>query len=88
VSESRIEKLELIARVARRTGRESGMVEENLEAALEEIYQALKQGETVSLRNFGTFYVRPERASWVFRFNPSQKWRALFGWSSTYTGEQ
>ncbi len=88
MSENRIEKPELLARVARRTGHETGTVEEIIEAALEEIYQALKQGETVSLRNFGTFYVRPERESWVFRFNPSQKWRALFGWSSTYTGEQ
>ena len=88
MSENRVEKPELIARVVKRTGHETGTVEEILEAALEEIYQALKQGETVSLRNFGTFYVRPERASWVFRFNPSQKWRALCGWSSTYSGEQ
>ncbi len=88
MSANRIEKPELIARVARRTSHETGAVEEILEAALEEICLALKQGETVSLRNFGTFYVRPERASWVFRFNPSQKWRALFGWSSTYSGEQ
>jgi DNA-binding protein HU-beta len=54
---------------------------------LEEIYQALKQGESVSLRDFGTFYVRPERESWVFKFNPSQKLRKLFGWSSTYKGQ-
>lgn len=26
--------------------------------------------ECVSLRDFGTFYVRPEQASWVFKFNP------------------
>jgi DNA-binding protein HU-beta len=51
------------------------------------IYQALKQGECVSLRNFGTFYVQPERDSWVFKFNPSQRLRKLFGWSSTYKGE-
>ena len=88
MSENRIEKPELIARVVKRTGHETGTVQEILEAALEEIYQALKQGESVSLRNFGTFYVRPERTSWVFRFNSCQKWRALFGWSSTYTGEQ
>jgi DNA-binding protein HU-beta len=31
--------------------------------------------------------VRHERDSWVFKFNPCQKWRALFGWSSTYKGE-
>ena len=85
--EDRIEKRELVVRVAARVRGETGLVEEILDATLEEIYQALKQGESVSLRNFGMFYVRQERSSWVFRFNPSQKWRALFGWSSTYRGE-
>jgi DNA-binding protein HU-beta len=46
----------------------------------------LKGGEGVSLRGFGSFYVRAERDSWVFKFNPSQRLRALFGWSSTYRG--
>jgi DNA-binding protein HU-beta len=85
--EQRIEKPELVARVAARVQKDIGPVEAILDATLEEIYQALKRGESVSLRNFGTFYVREERSSRVFRFNPSQKWRALFGWSSTYKGE-
>jgi DNA-binding protein HU-beta len=88
MKEGRIEKQELIARVAVRVEGDPVQVEGIVEATLDEIYQALKRGEVVSLRNFGTFYVRQERESWVFRFNPSQKWRALFGWSSTYTGEQ
>ena len=50
-------------------------------------YEALKQGECVSLRNFGTFYVRSEQESWVFKFSPSQRLRKLFGWSSTYKGK-
>ena len=85
--EQRIEKPELVARVAARIHKDAGTIEEILDATLEEIYQALKRGASVSLRNFGTFYVREERSSWVFRFNPSQKWRALFGWSSTYKSE-
>jgi DNA-binding protein HU-beta len=40
-----------------------GTVEEIVDATLEEIYEALKQGEYVSLGNFGTFCVRPERES-------------------------
>lgn len=87
MAEQRIEKPELVARVAVRVQVDAGAVEEIIDAALDEIYHALKHGECVSLRNFGTFYVREERSSWVFRFNPSQKWRALFGWSSTYKGE-
>ena len=60
--EQRIEKPELVARVAARVQKDAGPVEEILDATLEEIYQALKRGESVSLRNFGTFYVREERS--------------------------
>ena len=65
----------------------TGTVEEILEATLEEIYLSLKQGESVSLRNCGTFYVRKERESWIFKFNLSKRSRKLFGWSSTHKGE-
>ncbi len=83
----RIEKQELINRVSQRVNKDTETVGEIVDAALEEIYEALKRGERVSLRDFGTFYVRPERDSWVFKFNPSQRLRKLFGWSSTYKGE-
>jgi DNA-binding protein HU-beta len=83
----RIDKKALIALVAERAGKDGKVVEEIVEATLEEIYEALKKGQCVSLRNFGTFYVRPERRSWVFKFNPSQRLRKLFGWASTYKGE-
>ena len=74
--------------MSERAGKDTSTVGEILEATLEEeIYQVLKQGQSVSLRDFGTFYVGPERESWVFKFNPSQKLRKLFGWSSTYKGE-
>jgi DNA-binding protein HU-beta len=82
----RIDKSALITLVTDRVGRDREMVEEIVEAMLEEIYEALKRGECVSLRDFGTFYVRPERDSWCFKFNPSQRLRKLFGWSSTYKG--
>jgi DNA-binding protein HU-beta len=83
----RIDKKELLNRVSLRLGRDPDIVSEVIEATLEEIYQALKRGECVSLRDFGTFYVRPERQSWVFKFNPAQRLRRLFGWASTYKGE-
>lgn len=78
---------QLIARITQRTGNSTKTVEKIVDAALDEIYLALKQGDAVSLRNFGSFYVRPERPTWVFKFNPSQRLRALFGWSSTYKGK-
>jgi len=67
-----------------RTGNSPRTVEKIVDAVLKEVYQSLKQGERVSLRNFGTFCVRPEQDSWVFTFNPSQRLPKLFGWPSTY----
>ncbi|MBD2772563.1 HU family DNA-binding protein [Iningainema tapete] len=81
-----IDKKELVRRVSNRVIKETGAVEEIVDATIEEIYESLKQGESVSIRNFGTFYVRAERENWVFKFNPSQRLRKLFGWSSTYKG--
>ncbi|MCC6187703.1 MAG: HU family DNA-binding protein [Anaerolineales bacterium] len=83
----RIDKDQLIARITQRTGNSAKTVEKIVDAALDELYLAFKQGESVTLRNFGSFYVRPERMSWVFKFNPAQRLRALFGWTSTYKGE-
>jgi nucleoid DNA-binding protein len=57
-----------------------------VDAFLEEIYEALRRGHSVSLRGFGSFSVRPERETRIFRFNPSQRLRALLGWSSTDRG--
>jgi DNA-binding protein HU-beta len=83
----RIDRDELVRLISERVSKKETVVAELLDATLEEIYTALKRGDCVSLKNFGTFYVRPERESWVFKFNPSQRLRALFGWSSTYKGD-
>jgi DNA-binding protein HU-beta len=82
----RVGKPKLVRLVSQRTNRDAETVSEIVDALLEETYHALKRGDSVSLRGFGSFYVRPERESWVFKFNPSQRLRALFGWSSTYRG--
>jgi DNA-binding protein HU-beta len=82
----RVEKPELVRLAAQRAVRDEEAVAEAVDAFLEEIYEALKRGHSVSLRGFGAFYVRPERDRWVFRFNPAQRLRALFGWSSTHRG--
>jgi DNA-binding protein HU-beta len=84
----RIDKSELVRLVVQRTGLDAETVGAIIDATLEEIYEALKRLEPVSLRDFGTFYVREERSRWVFKFNPSQRLRALFGWSSTYRGKR
>jgi DNA-binding protein HU-beta len=84
----RIEKDELARRLAARMHTDTTTAASWLDGVVEELYDSFKAGESVTLRGFGSFYVRPERSSWVFRFNPSQRLRALFGWSSSYKGEQ
>jgi DNA-binding protein HU-beta len=57
-----------------------------LEATLETLYDHFKAGTGVTLTGFGGFYVQPRGKMWAFKFNPGQKLRALFGWSSSYKG--
>lgn len=84
---SRVDRAGIAEGVAERTGLSARTAEKAIDTVVEEIYEALKRGECVSLKNFGTFYVRPERDSWVFKFNPAQRLRKLFGWSSKYMGD-
>jgi DNA-binding protein HU-beta len=74
-----IERYDLIRFVAH----DVGTVEAVVDAFLDEIYQAIKRGQGVTLKGFSGFSIRPECEGWVFKFNPSQKLRALFGRSST-----
>ena len=82
----RINKEDLIKRVAAKTGQKKTIVSEIVDTTFEEIYQAFKYEEKVTIRNFGTFYIDVRRTGTVFKFNPAQRLRALFGWSSTYKG--
>ena len=82
-----INKQELIRRVAKRNGQNTEIIETILGDTLEEIYECLKAGESVNLRNFGTFYIELYPSSAKFKFNPSQRLRKLFGWSSSYKGD-
>ena len=81
-----VDKPELVDLVSQRLKQDTEIVDAIVNTFFGEIYQALKRGDSVSIRGFGSFYVRPERESWAFKFNPSQRLRALFGWSSTYKG--
>ena len=78
---------EMLQRTIQRTKQDETTARLVVETFLDEIYQSMKRGECVTLQNFGGFYVNPRQDTWVFKFNPSQKWKALFGWSSTYRGD-
>ena len=83
----RIQKREVTRRLAARMNTDEETAARWIDATIDTLYEAFAAGESVTLEGLGGFYVRPERESWVFRFNPGQKLRALFGWSSTYRGE-
>lgn len=83
----RIQKNELVRRLAVRMQADEQTAAAWLDGMVATLYEAFKAGESVTLPGFGGFYVRPERESWVFTFNPGQKLRALFRWSSSYKGE-
>ena len=87
VKKMSINKQELIRRITKRNGQDTEVIETILDDTLEEIYQSLKAGESVSLRNFGTFYIKVYPQSTKFKFNPSQRLRKLFNWSSNYHGD-
>jgi DNA-binding protein HU-beta len=78
---------DLLQNLSKRTGLDRNTVNLVFDATLEEIYNSLKRCESVTLKNFGTFYIREGRGQQVFKFNPSQRLRKLFGWSSTYKGD-
>jgi DNA-binding protein HU-beta len=82
-----VNKPELIQRVSTQAGIDLHTVSQILDGILDEICKSLKQGESVSLKDFGNFYIRPGHSQSVFKFNPSQRLRKLFGWSSTYKGD-
>ena len=58
-----------------------------LDAVTDTIYEIFKSGYGASLSDFGTFYLDRRKSSTAFKFNPSQKLKKLFGWSSTYKGK-
>lgn len=58
-----------------------------VDAFTDTLCECFKQGRGVVITNLGTFYLRiTSRGDTIFRFNPAQKLRSLFGWSSTYKG--
>jgi DNA-binding protein HU-beta len=84
----RIQKEAVARQLAERMHTDDQTATRWIDALTETLYERFKAGESVTLKGFGSFYVRPEHESWVFKFTPGQRLRALFGWSSTYKGER
>lgn len=83
----RMKKEEFVRLLAEKMEANEGTATAWVDGVVETLYESFKEGKSVTFPGFGSFYVRPEPGSWVFKFNPAQRLRALFGWSSTYTGD-
>jgi hypothetical protein len=84
---ARLKKEEFVQRLAAKMETDEAAALAWLDGVTATLYESFKAGESVTLTGFGSFSVRLEQESWVFKFNPGQRLRALFGWASTYTGE-
>jgi nucleoid DNA-binding protein len=82
----RIEKKEFVRRVAARMGTDEARAGEWVDGILEEMYATFESGHGLTLPGFGGFYLERRGDRSAFRFNPGQRLRALFGWSSTHRG--
>jgi len=80
-------KREIVEILAKRMNSDEETASSWLEGVTETLYEIFKRNQGASLTGFGSFYLDRRRDSCVFKFNPSQKLRALLGWSSTYKGK-
>ena len=85
---SNFKKKEFVNLLAHKMNVSEKTAEKWIDAFTDTLFECFKQGRGVVITNLGTFYLRiTSRGDSIFRFNPSQKLRSLFGWSSTYTGD-
>ena len=55
-----------------------------LNATVDVFYEAFQARQSVTIENFGNFYIKEKDSICVFKFNPSQKLKYYLGWSSSY----
>lgn len=84
----RVPKTQIVQQLAQRMETDDKTAVVWLDAVVETLYESIKAGESVTLPGFGSFYVKPKGAdTWVFKFNPAQRLRAVLRWSSTFKGD-
>lgn len=75
----RMKKNEFARRMAEKMDTHEAVAEMWLDTMVETLYESLKAGKSVTITHLGSFYVSKRRPTWIFKFNPAQKLRALFG---------
>ncbi len=78
---------EFIKQYARKMNCSEANAEKYLTGFIDTVYDNIKDKSSTTIQNFGKFYVSQRRDSTAFKFTPSQKMKAILGWSSTYKGK-
>lgn len=84
---TRIQIKDIAEKLAQKMNASNETAEKWIDALIETLYESFKKGRSVTLQGLGGFYLKPKGKTWVFKFNPSQRLRHLFGWASTYKGD-
>ena len=80
-------KKEFVSLLAQKMQISDKIAEMWIDALTDTLYECFKKQRGVVITNLGTFYPRiTSRGDSIFKFLPSQKLKALFGYSSTYKG--
>jgi nucleoid DNA-binding protein len=80
-------KKEFIALLAKKMNTNETSAKEWVDAYSDTLFEIFKTGNGVTIDGLGGFYLQRRGDSCAFKFNPSQKLKALLGWGSTYRGE-
>jgi DNA-binding protein HU-beta len=73
---------ELYAYMAKKMDSTEKEAQKWFEAFNEGVYQSIEDRESLTIRNFGKFYVRENsRGSVIFKFTPAKKMRNLVGYA-------
>jgi nucleoid DNA-binding protein len=79
-----IKKGEFVRRLSLYMKSDEKTAEQWLDGITDTLYETFKEGHGLTLPGFGGFYLERHHDSTAFKFNPGQKLKKLFGWSSTY----
>ena len=71
-----------IAEIISETGIAESVVRKICTSQFEKIFKNLEQCQTVTIENFGTFYIKVTEPTRTFKFNPSKRLRGALGWSA------
>lgn len=81
----KLNKKEFIKELSFKMNVDAKDAEDWLNATISIFYEAFELRKSITIENFGNFYIKEKNNICVFKFNPSQKLKYVLGWSSSYS---